>query len=642
MCGIVGAAWAEAAGGRALSDAGLAAMSARIAHRGPDDSGAYRDAGAALGFRRLSIVDLDGGHQPLSNEDGTVWTVYNGEVYNFPALRRRLEARGHTLRSQGDTEVVVHLYEDEGPAFFRLLRGMYALAVWDAPRKTLVLGRDRLGQKPLYYRHEGGRILFASELKALLALPADEFPRRVDPIAVDRYLTYGYVPHPGTILEGVYKLPPAHYAVWHDGRLTLERYWEPDWDAEVELPPGEDVERLRALLSEAVAEQMVADVPLGAFLSGGIDSTVIVGLMQRASSRPVRTFSIGFDDPAFDESAYAEAAARFLGTEHHAFHVVPKAWETLPALADQFDEPFADSSALPTWYVSRETRREVTVALTGDAGDELFAGYDRYRAVKLAALLDRLPEGSKAVLGGPVARAVPVSVRAKTRLRKLRRWLEAMGEEPVGRYLKWVGLFDEPARLGLYSDGWLDALAAAGSDRPGEADPVSVLRRAFDAAPGRDPVTRATVADLLTYLPGDLLVKVDLASMAHGLECRGPFLDHRVVELAVSLPIGRKLKLRGGRSKVVLKQAFADLIPPMIRRRPKMGFGVPIDRWFRDTLRDELRSVLLDPVALNRGLFRPEAVTALLDDHVHRRRDNAYKLWGLLMLELWFRHHLDG
>ncbi len=445
MCGIVGAAWTDE--GKPLNEPGLAAMAARIAHRGPDDSGTYRDRNAALGFRRMAIVDVAGGHQPLSNEDGTVWTVFNGEIYNFPALRRRLEARGHVLKSQGDTEVLVHLYEDEGPGFFSLLRGMFALAIWDAPRRTLVLGRDRLGQKPLVYRHDGRRITFASELKALLALPEAEFPRRVDPIALDRYLTYGYVPHPGTILEGVYKLPPAHYAVWHEGALTLSPYWEPDWNAEPDLAPGEDVERLRALLTDAVAEQMVADVPLGAFLSGGVDSTIIVGLMQAASTRPVKTFSIGFDDPAFDETRYAEAAAKAIGTEHHAFRVEPRAWETLPALAEQFDEPFADSSALPTWYVSRETRREVTVALTGDAGDELFAGYDRYRGVALAAMLDRLPEGPRGVLGGPVARALPASVKAKTRLRKVRRWLEGIGEEPVARYARWVCQFDEPARL---------------------------------------------------------------------------------------------------------------------------------------------------------------------------------------------------
>ncbi len=639
MCGIVGAAWTDEA--RALAADRLAAMAGRIAHRGPDDEGTYIDRHAALGFRRLSIVDLAGGHQPLSNEDGTIWTVFNGEIYNFPALRRRLEARGHTLKTQSDTEVIVHLYEDEGPGLFALLRGMFALAIWDAPRRTLVLGRDRLGQKPLIYHHDGRRIVFASELKALLALPDSELPRRVDPLAVDRYLTYGYVPHPGTILSGVHKLPPAHHAVWHEGRLTLSPYWQPDWNAEPALAPGEDIARLREVLADAVTEQMIADVPLGAFLSGGIDSTVIVGLMQQTSSRPVKTFSIGFDDPAFDETGYAEMAARALGTEHHAFRVEPRAWETLPALADQFDEPFADSSALPTWFVSRETRREVTVALTGDAGDELFAGYDRYRAVALATLLERLPDGPRAVLSGPLARALPVSVRAKTPLRRVRRWLEGIGEEPVSRYLRWICQFDEPARMALYTDGWLDTLASAGAARPGEADPGSVLQRAFDAASKRDPVTRATVADILTYLPGDLLVKVDMASMAHSLECRGPFLDHRVVELAVSLALNRKLRLREGRSKVVLKQAFADLIPPAIRNRPKMGFGVPIDRWFRNELKDELRAVLLDNVALGRGLFRPEAVATLIEEHTEGQRDHAYRLWTLLMLELWFRHHFD-
>jgi len=639
MCGICGAAWTESA--RAPGDAELAAMVARLEHRGPDDSGTRRDDHSALGFRRLAIVDLPGGHQPLGNEDGTVWTVFNGEIYNFPALRRRLEARGHRLRSSGDTEVLVHLYEDEGTGMFALLRGMFALAIWDEPRRRLVLGRDRLGQKPLLYRHDPGRIAFASELKALLALPESEVPRAVDPLALDQYLTFGYVPHPRTILRGVHKLPPAHFAVWHEGRLELGRYWDPDWDVEVDRPPGEDAEQLRAALDEAVREQMVADVPLGAFLSGGVDSTIIVGLMQRASARPVKTFSIGFGDPAFDESRFAALAARALGTDHHAFTVEPRAWETLPALAAQFDEPFADSSALPTWHVARETRKHVTVALTGDAGDELFAGYDRYRAVALAAWLDRLPDAPRAFLGGPLARVLPASVRAKTRLRQARRMLEGIGQAPEARYLRWVQMFDEPTRAGLYSDDFLDHLARAGRAGPEEADPASVLARAFAAAPGRDPVTRATIVDLLTYLPGDLLVKVDLASMGNSLECRSPFLDHRVVELALAMPARRKLRLRGGRSKVVLKEAFADILPPEIRNRPKMGFGVPLDRWFRGELKDELRAVLLDPRTLGRNLFRPGAVEAMVDEHVRSRQDHAYRLWALLMLELWFRHHVD-
>jgi asparagine synthase (glutamine-hydrolysing) len=635
MCGICGAAWTVA--DRALDEPALRAMTARITHRGPDEDGYRLDAHSALGFRRLAIVDVAGSHQPLPNEDGTVHVVFNGEIYNFPALRRRLEARGHTLRTAGDTEVLVHLYEDEGPGMFQLLRGMFALAVWDEPRRRLVLGRDRLGQKPLLYRVEPGRILFASELKALLTLPPAVVPRQLDLRQLDRYLTYGYVPHPGTILAGVHKLPPAHFAVWQDGKLTLDRYWEPDWDLQLDRPLNEDVEELRTLLADAVREQMISDVPLGAFLSGGIDSTIIVGLMQRVSDRPVKTFSIGFDDPAFDESHYAELAAKHLGTEHHAFIVQPRAWETLPALADQFDEPFADSSALPTWHVARETRRHVTVALTGDAGDELFGGYDRYRALFLAGLTDRLPAGVRSWLGESLARAVPASARAKTPLRRVRRLLEGVGDAPESRYLRWMTLFDEPDRLALYSDDVLSGLSTDFEDA--EADPAGVLLRALGVADRRDPVTRAMVADLLTYLPGDLLHKVDMASMAHSLECRGPFLDHRVVELALAMPLKRKLRVRGGRSKVVLKEAFPELLPPAIRTRPKMGFGVPIDRWFRGELKDELRSVLLDPAALGRGLFRPEAVQTLIDDHVAERRDNAYKLWGLLMLELWFRRY---
>lgn len=639
MCGITGAAWTDP--GRLLPEDDLAAMMARIVHRGPDDAGVYRDDRAALGFRRLAIVDLAGGHQPLSNEDGTVWTVSNGEIYNFPALRRRLEARGHTLRSQGDTEVLVHLYEDEGTGMFAHLRGMFALAIWDAPRRRLILGRDRLGQKPLIYRHDGARLVFASEVKSLLTLPEHDFPRRVDLRALDRYLTYGYVPHPMTILEGVKKLPPAHFAVWQDGRLTIERYWGPDFNVERDPPPGEDIERLRATLGEAVREQMVADVPLGAFLSGGIDSTIIVGLMQASSSRPVKTFSIGFDDPAYDESHYAELAARHLGAEHHVYKVTPRAWETIPALARQFDEPFADSSAIPTWHVAQEARRGVTVALTGDAGDELFAGYDRYRAIALAQRFERLPAPAQGLLRGPLARALPASTWPKTRMRRLRRWLEGLGRSRAQRYLCWIGYFDEPGRTSLYDVGLIDALAEAGATDPDGADPNSEIVRAFDRSSRRDPVTQATVADVLTYLPGDLLVKVDLASMAHSLECRGPFLDHRVVELALAIPIRRKLRLREGRSKVVLKEAFAEYLPGPIRNRAKMGFGVPLDVWFRGALKDELRAVLLDPVCLNRGLFRPEAIRALVEEHDAGRQNHTVRLWALLMLELWFKNHFD-
>ncbi len=642
MCGICGAVWTDPNG--TLSAESLKAMMDRLVHRGPDDAGEYRDDHAALGFRRLSIIDLAGGHQPLSNEDGTVWTVFNGEIYNFPALRRRLEAKGHVLRSSGDTEVLVHLYEDEGTRMFSLLRGMFALAIWDARRRTLVLARDRLGQKPLVYRHDGRRLVFASELKALLALPESDVPRSVDPLALDQYLTYGYVPHPRTILEGTHKLPPAHYAVWRGGALDVQPYWQLDGNSERIRPVEEDIEELRTTLGDAVREQMIADVPLGAFLSGGIDSTIIVGLMQQSSSRPVKTFAIGFPDPRYDETRYAELAARQLGTEHQTFIVEPKAWETLPELAWQFDEPFADSSALPTWYVSRETRRAVTVALTGDAGDELFGGYDRYRALALTELFQRLPAGPRHLLGGTMVRVLPRAAQSKTRLRGLQRLFEHINEPAQDRYLGWMTNFDEAARLTLYSDEQLDLLASAGSalSDPSEADPAALLTAALAQAGRRDPVTRAMVADLTTYLPGDLLVKVDLASMAHSLECRGPFLDHRVVELAMAMPLDRKIQLRSGRSKVVLKQAFSDLLPPPIKTRSKMGFGVPISQWFRNELKQELRDVLLDPVCLGRGLFRPEAIENLVAEHVEGKREHSHRLWALLMLELWFRRHLDA
>jgi len=641
MCGICGAVWTHPDG--RLEAGLLRAMMDRIAHRGPDDDGEYHDDHAALGFRRLSIIDLSGGHQPLSNEDGSVWTVFNGEIYNFPALRRRLEAKGHQLRSTGDTETLVHLYEDEGTRMFSLLRGMFALAIWDVRHRRLILARDRLGQKPLIYQHDGRRLIFASELKALLALPEDVFKRRMDPVSLDHYLTYGYVPHPRTILEGVFKLPPAHFAVWREGTCSVEPYWEPDWNLERKRPLEKDIEELRVTLLEAVREQMISDVPLGAFLSGGIDSTIVAGLMQKASSRPVRTFAIGFPDPDYDETSYAELAARHLGTEHQTFIVEPKAWETLPELCKQFDEPFADSSALPTWYVARETRRHVTVALTGDAGDELFGGYDRYRALGLTEFFQRLPEGPRRLLGGTMVRVLPRSARSKSRLRKFQRLFEHINDSAVDRYLGWMTTFDEAGRIALYTESQLDWLASCGADErnASDADPSAILASAFALGWRRDPITRATVSDVVTYLPGDLLAKVDLASMAHSLECRGPFLDHRVVELAMAMPIERKIRFRQGRSKVILKQAFPELLPPAIRTRAKMGFGVPLSRWFQKELKDELESVLLDPVCLNRGIFRPQAIRDLVAEHVNGEREHSHRLWALLMLELWFRQYMD-
>jgi asparagine synthase (glutamine-hydrolysing) len=628
MCGITGAVWTDPA--KALEPETLQRMIAVLRHRGPDDQGQYvaegrREPGVALGHRRLAILDLAGGRQPMSNEDGTVWIVFNGEIYNFRSLRKRLEGAGHRFHTQSDTEVVVHLYEEEGPACLGFLNGMFALALWDARQQQLLLARDRLGKKPLVYRAEPGRLLFASELKALLEAPG--VPREISPQAIDAYLTYQYVPHPQTIFRGIHKLPPAHYALYREGRLVVQRYWGLDFNREAELPPREYAQRLRSLLRSAVELRLQSEVPLGAFLSGGVDSSIVVGLMRELTDQPVRTFSIGFSVPEYDETRYARLVARRFQTRHEEFRVEPQAVEILPRLIWHYDEPFADASAVPTWYVAQLTRQHVTVALTGDGGDELFAGYPRYLAAWLAGQFDRLPGVLRRLAAGRFWQHLPSSSRQKSLLRRWKRFVEVLGDSPSGRYLDWIAIFNESRRAALYSDDFLASLP--------NADPRQFVADALAAARRRDPVTATSLADLVTYLPCDLLAKVDIASMAHGLECRQPFLDYRVVELAAGMPVG--LKFHHGRGKRILREAFADLLPPPIRRRRKMGFGVPLDHWFRNELKAYARDVLLDPQTLGRGYFRAEAVRRLWDDHQQGRFDHSARLWALLVLELWHR-----
>ncbi len=642
MCGITGAVWDDPA--KAVDEATLGRMIAVLAHRGPDDEGAHLDrlapqpaqagqsgaVGAALGHRRLSIIDLAGGHQPMANEDGSVWVVFNGEIYNHRDLRRRLEGMGHRLRTHSDTETLVHLYEDEGPDMLRHLNGMFALAVWDSRRRQLLLARDRLGEKPLVYRHEPGRLLFASELKSLLQVPG--VPREIDPQALDAYLTYQYVPHPQSILRGFAKLPPAHYAVYRQGRLDVRPYWSPDFNAEEPRPAADYAEELRELLTSSVAMRLESEVPLGAFLSGGVDSTIIVGLMQKLAGEPVRTFSIGFPVREYDETRYARIAAERFGTVHEEFRVEPDAVGILPKLVWHFDEPFADSSAIPTWYVAEMTRRHVTVALTGDGGDELFAGYPRYRAAWLAGGFDSLPSLVRRFAAARFWQRLPAGSRQKSRVRQLKRFLEALGSTPARRYLEWISIFGESRRAELFSDDFLARLP--------DADPVEFLAAALGRASARDPVTATSLADLVTYLPCDLMTKVDIAAMAHGLECRPPFLDHRVVELAARMPVD--LKFRRGSGKRILRQAFGDLLPTAIQRRGKMGFGVPLDHWFRGPLAPFAREVLFDSRTRERGYFRPETVEALLDDHIAGRFNHSARLWALLFLELWHREWIDA
>lgn len=637
MCGIAGVAWASDAD--PFERGVLQRMIDAITHRGPDDQGIYESPagygpGASLGHRRLSIIDLGGGHQPLSNEDGSVWIVFNGEIYNYQELQPALQRQGHRFRTSSDTETIVHLYEQYGPDCVKQLRGMFAFAIWDQNRRQLFLARDRLGKKPLVYRQESQRLLFASELKALLQVPG--VPRELDRRALDAYLTYQYVPHPQSILKGFAKLPPAHWALYSDGQLQIERYWQPAYSP----PPRpsdfgskEDAQRkLRETLTTAVKLRMRSDVPLGAFLSGGIDSTIIAGLMQSLSTRAVKTFSIGFPVAAFDERSYAREAAQHLGTEHHEQVVEPSALQILPRLIWHYDEPFADSSAIPTMYLSEMTRREVTVSLSGDGGDELFAGYQRYQAVKLGAWIDRLPKFVRNFLAAPIWQRIPASVRQKSKRRRFKRLLSALALEPRRRYLKWVSIFDDERRAELYAPEFRESLEGS--------DPAEFLFQAYTACPDRDFVTQTTCADVLTYLPCDILTKVDIASMAFALEARAPFLDHEVVDLAARMPL--EWKIHGRQGKQILIDTFADLLPKRIQTRAKMGFGVPLDHWFRNELRPLVEDVLLSKSSLDRGIFQPDQVRRLIHEHVLGQWDHSYRLWSLLVLELWQRTFLDG
>ena len=634
MCGICGIVGLNSAAEK-FGQPDIVRMCDALAHRGPDDSGCYFadfkcEAGpgrVGLGHRRLSIIDLAKGHQPLSNEDGTVWIVFNGEIYNFQELRPALVAQGHRFRTDSDTEVIVHLYEQKGPGCLQELRGMFAFAIWDSSARSLFLARDRLGKKPLCYRVEKERILFASEIKSILQ--AGGVPRKLSLEALHHYLTYQYVPHPLTMFQGIAKLPPGHHLTWKDGRAEVREYWRPTCRPEP-LKEAECVARVRELLTESVRLRLISDVPLGAFLSGGLDSSIVVGLMAKLSNAPVKTFSIGFAEKRYDELDYARAVARHFKTEHREFVVRPNAIEIIPKLVWHYDEPFADSSAIPTYYVSQITRQHVKVALTGDAGDEGFAGYPRYRAVKLGLWFDRLPGFLRRALAGKYWQRLPVSVEQKTKGRRLRRLFEALNLPPKERYVRWCAIFDDGRKAALYSPELRAALAPVAS--------AKIFEEEYAKAPEADFLAATMFVDFMRYLPDDLLFKVDIASMAHGLECRAPFLDHKLVEFIGRIPTD--LKLRGFTTKYLLRRAFGEMLPPEILRRSKMGFGVPISDWFRGELQGYLRETLLDPSALRRGYFAPESVRQLVEDHVAARADHGYRLWALLMFELWHRRFL--
>ncbi len=628
MCGIGGKLYFDPM--RLVEREVLERMNTVQAHRGPDDAGIYCQGPVGLAHRRLSIIDLSpAARQPMSNEDGSVWIVFNGEIYNFRELRRGLEEAGHRFRSQSDTEVILHLYEEEGVKCLNRLRGMFAFAIWDAKERTMLIARDRLGKKPLYYAVDGDGIAFASEAKAFLADP--RFIPRPNLEAISHYLTYQYVPSPLTAFQGVHKLPPAHYLLVRNGEITIERYWKLHYGHKRQLTDDEACEELLARLREAVKLRLISDVPLGAFLSGGIDSSAIVAIMAEQASSPVKTFSIGFEEKEYDELPYARLVAQRYGTDHHEFVVRPQATEIFSKLVWHYNEPFADSSAIPTYYLAELTRQHVTVALNGDAGDENFAGYDRYVANVLADRYGRMPRPLRRSLEALV-RAIPAPPRARTLLSRGKRFFEALAEPRERRYARWVSHFHASLKAEICTEEFRRAA--------GGKDSVDLLLAAYQASDAPDLIDATLDVDVNTYLPDDLLVKVDIATMAHGLEGRSPMLDHEFMEFCASLPSHMKLRRRV--KKYIFKRAVRDLVPQQVIERPKMGFGVPLDHWFREDLRDMARDVLLSPLSVGRGYFQKEVVQRLLDEHIRGVCNWHYQLWNLLMLELWHRTFIDG
>ncbi len=636
MCGITGGVWYRP--DRALTRHTLDQMTDALVHRGPDDRGIFFSenqrestrtlqgppAGVGLGFRRLSIIDLAGGHQPLSNEDGSIQIVFNGEIYNYRELRRRLEGAGHQFLTDSDTETIVHLYEDLGIDCFAHLNGMFAIAIWDSNLSQLVLARDRMGKKPLYYSRQDGRLVFASELKSLMCVP--DIPRTIDPGSLDLYFTYQYVPHPWSIYSGIHKLSPGEVGVYRNEQWQTQSFWKIDWQKEEAKTPSQAIEEVRELLTDAVRLRLRSDVPLGAFLSGGIDSSLIVALAQKQLDQPVKTFSIGFSESDFDETHYAQMVADHLGTEHCRFEVTADALSILDRLVYQYDEPFSDSSAVPTWYLCEQTRQKVTVALSGDGGDELFAGYDRYRALQWSEdVQSMLPV--KWLLKSRWIQNMGGSSRRRSFTRRLQRFAETLGEAPARRYMRWMQIFSEANRQEMYREDFIERLP--------NRDPFVFLEQAWNRSGSRDLITKASTTDLQTYLPCDLMTKVDIASMAHSLEARQPFLDYRLIEFAASLPVA--LKYRWRRGKRLLEDAFGDLIPKQIWRRPKMGFGIPLGPWFRGPLRSRTEELLLGTDARCHTYLRPEYLKSLLTNHTEGKSNEGYRLWNLLVLELWLR-----
>jgi len=626
MCGICGEVSFDRA--RPVSADSVRAMREQLVHRGPDAHGIFvsPDGMAGLGFRRLAIIDLSAeANQPMSSRDGSIHVVFNGEIYNFRGLRAELAARGRAFHTQSDTEVIVRLYEERGAAFVDAIDGMFAIAVWDGRQKRLILARDRAGKKPLFYYRDARRVVFGSEIKALFAHP--EVPSKVDVAALPPFFSCGYVPHPATLYCGIRQLDPASVmTVDPDGRASERTYWRLEFPPAGPLPAVDAHaarDRVRELVTAAVDRRLVSDVPLGAFLSGGVDSTVVVGVMSRLTRQPVKTFTIGFEgDAAYDETAAARQVAERFKTDHHEFRVKPSAVHLIDRLIWHHDGPFGDSSAIPTYLVSELTRQHVTVVLTGDGGDEVFAGYLRFRAA-LAA--ERLPRGTAAVLGQAL-RFLPDAPNERHLVARARRFARFMNLPLLARAARWNSVFQDDLA------SFLQPEFAEGAEA---FDPLAHLGSELWAIRGSSPLSQLLAANFASYLPDDLLVKTDRSTMATSLEARSPLLDTSLVEYVATLPDA--FKLQRGRTKGILRDAFADLIPLAIDRRPKTGFGVPLDAWFRGELRDFVRDTLLAPSAASREYLRPVRLRELVDDHQAGRANHGHRLWTLVCFERWLQ-----
>jgi asparagine synthase (glutamine-hydrolysing) len=597
-----------------------------LIHRGPDDEGLFVKNGAGLGMRRLSVIDLAGGHQPVFNEDRKVWAVFNGEIYNFRELRRELESRGHHFRTHTDTEVIVHLYEDLGADCVHKLRGMFAFALFDERRRRTLLVRDRLGKKPLHYALSGDRLFFGSEIKAILAV-APELSA-INPEALLQYFHFGYIPDPATAFAAIYKLPPGHLLEFERGQVRTRQYWDlPEFGTYSPRSEEECLEQLEEKLAAAVRMRLIADVPLGAMLSGGTDSSIVVALMARASSRPVKTFSIGFGHADFNEAPCARLVAEKFGTDHHELILEPNVVETVETLAQSLEEPFADSSILPTYYVSCLARKHVTVVLSGDGGDEIFAGYDRYQIHSRREKINKAPQWLGRLYRQHIYPRLPVSTRG----RKFAYNLSLPARE---RYVDMVSFLPDFERdIPLLSKQFCASVQHA-------ENPQEIMFRYFDSAQADDNLSRIQYLDTKTYLAGDILTKVDRMSMATSLEVRAPILDHVLVEWATGLT--PQWKVRGHQQKYVLRKLAERLgVPREVLHRPKRGFAVPLVHWMRNEMKELILTVLREPRTIQRGYFVPQGVQRLLDEHFTGRRDHSAGIWRVLMFELWHRNFLE-